>query len=435
MPMDKYFQRVADGRNRAQIGPTAWAADYPSDSSFLGASFTCRALRQGPLEQRELLPVLRPPRRRADAPGRRGADERSRHGRRAVGAGGAPGARRRGGRPAVQPDQHGRSCPRACATTSRTRSGASCPTRRGCADQPPPDQLKRVSASGGASVPGRTPRRTSSTGHGASRTSRVRAAPMPSRCQRSERPVTTAAAPGGGLEHAVGAGAGEHRLGAHAGAALERERRVGEQAARVAPALRRRPRRAASPRHRRATPRAPRPPSRARCRRTARGPGPGSTGAPPATSATSQAAARSDGGELGVEPPVLGRREQQDRRVLLGREPHRVLARRLARERGDARARRRRPQLRGGGGELARRRAPAPPPPPRCPRPPPAARPPRPGRSPRVHTASAARAGCAVGVSWTASAGSWARMRASSARSSGPGSIPISSISRSRAAR
>jgi serine/threonine protein kinase/ABC-type transport system substrate-binding protein len=47
--MDKYFQYVADGRNRAQIGPTAWAADYPSDSSFLGASFTCRSLGQGPL--------------------------------------------------------------------------------------------------------------------------------------------------------------------------------------------------------------------------------------------------------------------------------------------------------------------------------------------------------------------------------------------------
>jgi peptide/nickel transport system substrate-binding protein len=47
--MDKYFRYVEDGRNRAQIGPTAWAADYPSDSSFLGASFTCRSLRQDPL--------------------------------------------------------------------------------------------------------------------------------------------------------------------------------------------------------------------------------------------------------------------------------------------------------------------------------------------------------------------------------------------------
>jgi peptide/nickel transport system substrate-binding protein len=49
VPMPKYFDRVADARNRAQIGPTAWAADYPSDASFLGASFTCRGLRQGTL--------------------------------------------------------------------------------------------------------------------------------------------------------------------------------------------------------------------------------------------------------------------------------------------------------------------------------------------------------------------------------------------------
>jgi peptide/nickel transport system substrate-binding protein len=47
--MDKYFSYVADGRNRAQIGVTAWAADYPSDASFLGASFTCRSLKQDPL--------------------------------------------------------------------------------------------------------------------------------------------------------------------------------------------------------------------------------------------------------------------------------------------------------------------------------------------------------------------------------------------------
>ena len=57
------------------------------------------------------------------------------------------------------------------------------------------------------------------------------------------------------------------------------------------------------------------------------------------------------------------------------------------------------------------------------------------GPLPPVHTASAARAGWAVGVSRPASAGSWASTRASSARSSGPGSIPISSISRSRAER
>ena len=49
LPMDKYFAHVSDGRNRAQIGITAWAADYPSGASFLDASFTCRALRREPI--------------------------------------------------------------------------------------------------------------------------------------------------------------------------------------------------------------------------------------------------------------------------------------------------------------------------------------------------------------------------------------------------
>jgi len=31
-----------------QIGSSAWVADYPSDSSFLSANFSCRSLRQNP---------------------------------------------------------------------------------------------------------------------------------------------------------------------------------------------------------------------------------------------------------------------------------------------------------------------------------------------------------------------------------------------------
>jgi ABC-type transport system substrate-binding protein len=49
VPMEHYFQALADPANRAQIGPTAWVADYPSDSSFLGASFTCGSLRRDPI--------------------------------------------------------------------------------------------------------------------------------------------------------------------------------------------------------------------------------------------------------------------------------------------------------------------------------------------------------------------------------------------------
>ena len=41
LPMHRYFRRVGDRANRVQIGPTAWVADYPSDSSFLRSSFSC----------------------------------------------------------------------------------------------------------------------------------------------------------------------------------------------------------------------------------------------------------------------------------------------------------------------------------------------------------------------------------------------------------
>ena len=45
LPMHRYFRAVADPENRVQIGPAAWVADYPSDSSFLTAKFSCAALR------------------------------------------------------------------------------------------------------------------------------------------------------------------------------------------------------------------------------------------------------------------------------------------------------------------------------------------------------------------------------------------------------
>ena len=46
--MDRYFRAVADPANRVQIGPAAWVADYPSDSTFLTASFSCAAMRLDP---------------------------------------------------------------------------------------------------------------------------------------------------------------------------------------------------------------------------------------------------------------------------------------------------------------------------------------------------------------------------------------------------
>jgi peptide/nickel transport system substrate-binding protein len=44
LPMEQYFPKIADSRTRAQIGTTAWVADYPSPATFL-SNFSCRALR------------------------------------------------------------------------------------------------------------------------------------------------------------------------------------------------------------------------------------------------------------------------------------------------------------------------------------------------------------------------------------------------------
>ena len=46
--MERYFRQVETDDNRVQIGPTAWIADYPSDASFLTASFSCNAMPSGP---------------------------------------------------------------------------------------------------------------------------------------------------------------------------------------------------------------------------------------------------------------------------------------------------------------------------------------------------------------------------------------------------
>ena len=50
VPMDEYFARAGDPGKRVQIGPIAWIADYPSDSSFLTATFSCGALKAAPAD-------------------------------------------------------------------------------------------------------------------------------------------------------------------------------------------------------------------------------------------------------------------------------------------------------------------------------------------------------------------------------------------------
>ena len=135
-------------------------------------------------------------------------------------------------------------------------------------------QVKRVRLSRGASTPGRGPRWTSSTGGRASRTSARRVAPMPSLRQRGEMPDDDEARVRDRVDEPVRIG--EHGRRVDLDDALDGERRVGEQAARVAAPAARVGARADEPqrragrrgeRRRRARAR----PSRARRRRTGRG--------------------------------------------------------------------------------------------------------------------------------------------------------------------
>ena len=48
LPTERYFRYIENGANRVQIGPTAWAADFPSDASFLSVSFSCKSVRRSP---------------------------------------------------------------------------------------------------------------------------------------------------------------------------------------------------------------------------------------------------------------------------------------------------------------------------------------------------------------------------------------------------
>ena len=45
VPMERFFRSAGDPAKRVQIAATAWVADFPSDSSFLTATFSCAALR------------------------------------------------------------------------------------------------------------------------------------------------------------------------------------------------------------------------------------------------------------------------------------------------------------------------------------------------------------------------------------------------------
>ena len=133
--------------------------------------------------------------------------------------------------------------------------------------------MNRVRLSRGASTPGRGPRWTSSTGGRASRTSARRAAPMPSWRQRGEMPDHDQPASATASTSVVRVG--EHRRGVDVDHALDGERRVGEQPARVAAAAARIGPRADETQRRAARGGEPRrraraPPSRARRRRTGR---------------------------------------------------------------------------------------------------------------------------------------------------------------------
>ena len=48
LPLGAYFERAGDPAERVQIGTVGWIADYPADSTFLTATFSCGSLRKFP---------------------------------------------------------------------------------------------------------------------------------------------------------------------------------------------------------------------------------------------------------------------------------------------------------------------------------------------------------------------------------------------------
>ena len=166
VPKDAYFAAIQDSRRRVQVGLYRWVPDYPSPRTCC-ESLRCDAFRPAlPGPEQQPLGVLRPPRRPPRA-ARLPAARRRRPRRRAVG---------RGRQADHRPGRH--RC--RCSTPIRSRSslagsrnfqysqqGGVLSTSCGCTEAPrrqPADHVKRVSARGGASPPGRRPRRTSTTG-------------------------------------------------------------------------------------------------------------------------------------------------------------------------------------------------------------------------------------------------------------------------------
>ena len=143
----------------------------------------------------------------------------------------------------IDPDSWAR---RACALANRTltreeweRFLPGRPYEPACASEPagPIDHVKRVSAAGGARPPGRRPRRTSSVGGiglpGEPEAGRAEALAVPPRREPDDEQPGVAAR----LQHAVLARRGQQRLGGDAEDALDGERAVRQQPARIAPAV------------------------------------------------------------------------------------------------------------------------------------------------------------------------------------------------------
>ena len=231
-----YFSYIADSRHRAQIGPAAWLPDYPAASSMLQL-LRCDAFVPASPGQSNYSEFCD---RRADELMRRAsqmpADDA------AADALWAAADKRVTDQAAVVPLINvqvdrlrlpaGRQLPVQPAVGRALRPAVGALSGR----PQPADHVKRVRARGGASPPGRRPRRTSTTG-AAARAGDLDAGGAQALAGEAVRePDDDQRGAVGGRDDAVRARVDEHRLGRDPEPALQREGGVAEQPAGVAAA-------------------------------------------------------------------------------------------------------------------------------------------------------------------------------------------------------
>ncbi len=217
---------------------------------------------------------------------------------------------------------------------AHTRRAGTATRRRGLAQADPgrSDQVKRVRLSRGASPPGRSPRRTSSTGGPRGERSAARARPSPSFCQRSDSPATTSAASRAARTSSSGSGASSTGCAATPSACWTASEALASSLLESRPSTE-------GPARRRGTSHAPasHAPSSiavqscsAPTNGTSSGPGAGS---PPTSAATSHRAPARIARSTGASSSPARRIDEQQIAVQLSRHPDGVVAR-IARHEG-----------------------------------------------------------------------------------------------------